>query len=86
MIPLVLGGIVVLMLLFGMWVRSVPPKVPEVKVDLSNAQSSIMDDPALQEAVDKARESVKTMYKDKGESEGETAASDESTAGETIEL
>ena len=85
MIPYVLAAIVVLMLLFGMWVRSVPPKTPEVKVDLSNPQSSLMDDPALKEALKGAEEALKNAKTDEGKPEGE-AASDDSTASETIEL
>jgi hypothetical protein len=85
MIPYVGGVIVFLMLLFAVWVRSVPPKAPAVTIDLTNPQSSLADDPALKEALKGAEEALRNMKKNEAKPEGE-AASDESTAGETIEL
>ena len=88
MIPFVLGGVFVLMVIFGAWVRSVPPKVPTPKIELG--QSSILDDPALQqnpemqEAIKKAQYALKNAkieVNTGGEATDEAAATEE-----TIEL
>jgi hypothetical protein len=96
-LPYAGGVVVVLMIVFALWVRSVPPKAPSppvVKiqnVDNNMGQSRPEDDPMLQAALRDAQEALQQAAKEnadaeKAEESGETADTASAAAGETIEL
>jgi hypothetical protein len=81
MLPYAGGAIFVFMLIFALWIRSVPPaspKPPKMDAVFDLPQSSPEDDPALKEALKEAREAFNQAQ----EKEKEDAAA----ASETIEL
>ena len=88
MLPIAGGVIFLMMIAFALYVRSVPPKQPTITIQQSPpdlGQSSINDDPMLQEALKEAEEALKKMKAEEEEAAAATASGG-SEAGETIEL
>lgn len=77
------GVIVVLMLVFSLWVRSVPSKAPATQLEMDHLQSRPEDDPALKVALMEAEEALKQAQE--AGTPGFVDQADAS-AGETIEL
>jgi hypothetical protein len=82
MLPYAGGAIVFLMIVFVVWVGSVPPKMPDIKVDLP--QSYPEDDPLLREALNEAEEALRKAKEE--ENADEVVEVDGTSSGETIEL
>lgn len=86
MLPYAGGVVALFVVLFALWVRSVPPKAPEVKMSFVDLpQSRPEDDPALKEALKEAEEALNQAQEVNAEvppEEGGEAAA----ASETIEL
>ncbi|KAG7374922.1 hypothetical protein IV203_014017 [Nitzschia inconspicua] len=92
-LPYAGGVVVVLMLIFALWVRSVPPKAPAVKMTVTETdlgQSRPEDDPALQEAFKLAQEQETLNQQQQQEEANAEIPSDNGDAAaavsETIEL
>lgn len=94
-LPYAGGVVLVLMIAFALWVRSVPPKQPSIKV--SNVQTNAAadmgmsrpeDDPLLQAKLQEAiKEAEAKMAADKGTADEATAGDvTAESGGETIEL
>jgi predicted phage gp36 major capsid-like protein len=92
MLPIAGGVILVMMIVFAMYVRSVPPpKPPTITVSQQSqapdlGQSSINDDPMLQEALREAEEALKKMKAAEEEVEEASQAASAGESSETIEL
>lgn len=88
MLPYAGGAIVLFMILFGIYVRSVPPAEPKLDNSQPQFQGSVPDfmnvdtEPMVKEALDEAAEVLKNLEKEGGE--GEAPPQGENV--ETIEL
>jgi len=83
--PVAGGVLVILMFVFAMYVRSVPPRTPTLQV---NPEPQFTDDPAFQQAFQEAQEALKKAQEGP-EKEEDTVVLEEAdsvAADETIEL